>query len=184
LFIALLVAIGAFGVQVHTVVLGARAAKAGAAWAAWWGPAFWSGFALGLLAAAFIGRIKDTAPPLRIGGATLVLGAAAAAAAQGVNEGSLFVLLQLTTGAAWAIYTSVAVRAAMTYGASRGIGSPLGLIFSALAVGVLARAGLTVAGWQGAAWLAWVPTMAFLASGGVLWVFAAGGSRTREATVA
>ena len=70
-----------------------------------------------------------------------------------------------------------AVRAAMAYGASRGIGSPLGLVFSALAVGAVARVLLTVAGWQGAAWLAWMPAVAFATAGAVLLLFALGGRR-------
>lgn len=176
-FIAGLVMLGAFGVQVHTVLLGARAAKAGVAWAAWWAPAFWTGFALGLVVAAFVGRVKETAPPLRIGGAGLVLGALAIVGAQVAAGTAVFAVAQLVAGAAWALFTAVAVRAAMAYGGSRGFGSPLGLIFSALAIAALVRVGLTVLGWQGGAWLAWAPAIAFAASGGVLLLFAWGGAR-------
>jgi hypothetical protein len=183
-FIAALVALGAFGVQVHTVLLGARAAKAGLVWAAWWAPTFWTGFALGLVIAAFVGRVRETAPPLRIGGAGLVLGAFAIVGAQGAADDALFIVAQLAAGATWALFTAVAVRAAMAYGGSRGIGSPLGLMFSALALAALARVGLVIAGWQGGAWLAWVPATAFVLSGGVLLVFALGGARPPEPVAA
>lgn len=171
-FITALVLLGAFGVQVQTVVLGGRATKAGLDWATWWGPAFWIGFALGLVAATLIGRAKETGAPLRAGGAGLALGAAAAVVAQVASSAVVFVLAQGFAGAAWAVFTSVAVRAAMTHGGGRGIGAPLGLIFSALAVAALARVGLTVAGWQGEAWLAWVPAVVFATSGVVLMLFA------------
>ena len=176
-FIAALVAVGAFGVQVHTVLLGVRAAKAGAAWAPWWSPAFWTGFALGLVIAAFVGRVQGTAPPLRIGAASLVLGALAMSGAQVAGDTVLFAIAQLVSGAAWAVFTAVAVRAAMAYGGSLGIGSPLGLIFSALALAALARVALTVVGWQGGDWVTWAPVIAFAACGGVLLLFASGGSR-------
>jgi hypothetical protein len=183
-FIAALVAVGALGVQVHTVLLGSRAAKAGLTWAAWWAPAFWSGFALGLVVAAFVGRVKETAPPLRIGGAGLVLGALAIVVAQAASDAALFLVTQLVAGAAWALFTAVAVRAAMVHGAGRGIGAPLGLIFSALAFAALARLGLVIAGWQGGAWLAWVPAIAFVVCGSVLLVFALGGARSPEPVAA
>lgn len=171
-FITALVLLGAFGVQVQTVVLGGRAAKAGLDWATWWGPAFWIGFALGLAAATLIGRAKETGAPLRAGGAGLAIGAGAVVVAQVAPNAAVFVFAQGFAGAAWAVFTSVAVRAAMTHGGGRGIGAPLGLIFSALAVAALARVGLTVAGWAGEAWLAWVPAVVFATSGVVLMLFA------------
>lgn len=171
-FITALVLLGAFGVQVQTIVLGGRAAKAGLDWATWWGPVFWIGFALGLVVAALIGRRQETAAPLRAGGAGLAIGAVAAVAAQWAPNAALFTAAQGFAGAAWAVFTSVAVRAAMTHGGGRGIGAPLGLIFSALAVAALGRVGLTLAGWQGEPWLAWVPAVMFAASGVVLVLFA------------
>src|SRR5207244_1744247 len=81
-FIAALVVVAGFGVQVHTVLLGARAAKGGFAWAPWWGPAFWIGFALGLAVAATIDRAAANAPPLRTGALGLLLGALALVGAQ------------------------------------------------------------------------------------------------------
>ncbi len=176
-FIAGLVAIGAFGVQVHNVLIGARVAKSGAAWATWWGPTFWTGFALGLVIASLVGRSKETAPPLRIGASGLLGGAVAVVVASMADDAMVFGASQLAAGAAWAVYTSVAVRAAMHYGASRGIGSPLGLIFSALAAGVLARVLLTFSGVQGEPWVGWVPSLAFVTAGAVLLLFALGGQR-------
>ncbi len=173
-FITALVLLGAFGVQVQTVVLGGRAAKAGFEWATFWSPVFWVGFALGLAIATLIGRARpqETAAPLRAGGAGLALGAAAAVVAQMASNTAMFTVAQGFAGAAWAVFASVAVRAAMTHGGGRGIGAPLGLIFSALAVAALARVGLTIAGWQGEAWLAWVPAVVFATSGVVLVLFA------------
>jgi hypothetical protein len=176
-FIAALVVVAGFGVQVHTVILGARAAKQGFAWAPWWAPAFWIGFALGLALAALVSRSLAAAPPLRAGASGLLLGAVALGAAQLAGQAAIFVPAQGVAGAAWALFTSVAVRAAMTYGGSRGIGSPVGLIFSALAVAALARVGLTYAGWQGAEWITWAPAVAYLLSGAVLLLFALGGAR-------
>jgi hypothetical protein len=176
-FIAVLVAVAGFGVQVHTVLLGARVAKEGLAWAAWWAPAFWMGFALGLVIAALIGRAARTAPPLRSGGGGLLLGALALVGAQIAADAAMFALAQLVAGAAWAVFTAVAVRAAMNYGSGGGIGSPIGLIFSALAIGALMRVGLTVAGLQSGPWIAWLPAAAYAVSGGVLLLFALGGAR-------
>jgi hypothetical protein len=183
-FIAALVVIAGFGVQVHTVILGARVAKAGFAWAAWWAPAFWVGFALGLVVAALVGRNKAAtaapAPPLRIGAGGLLIGAVALAVAQAAAQPAVFLPAQAVAGAAWALFTSVAVRAAMAYGGSEGIGSPVGLIFSALAVAALVRVGIALAGLQGAPWLTWVPGLAYLAAGAVLMLFALGGSRRAD----
>jgi hypothetical protein len=176
-FIALLVAVAGFGVQVHTVLLGARAAKDGLAWASWWAPAFWTGFALGLVVAALIGRGTAAALPLRTGASGLLLGALALVGTQLAADTAMFGAAQLVAGAAWALFTAVAVRAAMSYGAGAGIGSPIGLIFSALAVGALVRVGLTVAGLQGGPWIAWVPAAAYVLSGSVLLLFALGGQR-------
>ena len=173
-FIAALIVVAGFGVQVHTVLLGVRAAKQGIAWAQWWGPAFWIGFALGLIVAAFVGRTTATAAPLRTGAAGLLLGALALAGALAAATAELFGLAQLVAGAAWAVFTAVAVRAAMTYGGGRGIGAPLGLIFSALAVAALARVGLTIAGLQTGDWVTWVPAVTYVLSGGVLLLFAFG----------
>ena len=176
-FIAALVAVAGFGVQIHTVLLGARAAKEGFAWASWWAPAFWTGFALGLAVAALIGRAAATTPPLRSGAGGLLLGALALVGAQIAADAALFGVAQLVAGAAWAVFTAVAVRAAMAYGGGAGIGSPIGLIFSALAVAALARVGLTVAGLQGGAWIAWLPAAAYVLSGIILLFFALGGAR-------
>jgi hypothetical protein len=179
-FIAALVVIAGFGVQVHTVLLGARAAKQGLAWAPWWAPAFWVGFALGLALAALVSRSEAAAPPLRAGAGGLLLGALALGTAQFAAQAAIFIPAQAVAGAAWALFTSVAVRAAMTYGGSRGIGSPVGLIFSALAVAALARIGLTTAGLQAGDWVAWIPAAAYLLGGAVLLLFALGGARARD----
>lgn len=173
-FIAGLIVIAAFGVQVHTVILGVRAMKDGLAWGSWWAPAFWTGFALGLAVAAVVGRSKDVAPPLRAGAAGLLAGAAALVIARTASDAAVFAIAQLIAGAAWALFTSVAVRAAMTYGRRHGIGAPLGLIFSALALAALARVGMTVAGMQTGAWLVWVPAATYALSGGVLLLFVLG----------
>jgi hypothetical protein len=176
-FIAGLVAVAGFGVQVHTVLLGARASKEGFAWATWWGPAFWIGFALGLVVAALIGRAAKAAPPLRSGGSGLLLGALALFGAQLAADAAMFGVAQLTAGAAWALFTAVAVRTAMAYGGSTGLGSPLGLIFSALAVAALARVALTLAGLQAGTWIAWLPAATYVLAGAVVLLFAAGGAR-------
>lgn len=181
-FIAALVVLAAFGVQVHTVLLGMRATKDGVAWASWWAPLFWSGFALGLVVAALVGRSKETAPPLRTGASGLMLGAVALIVAQSATSPLLFGAAQLVAGAAWALFTAVAVRAAMAYGGSKGIGSPLGLIFAALAVAALARIGLTLAGLQAGAWVAWLPAATYFVSGAILWSFARGGRRATAAS--
>jgi len=173
-FIAALIVVAGFGVQVHTVLLGVRAAKQGIAWALWWGPAFWIGFALGLIVAAFVGRTTAAAAPLRTGAAGLLLGALALAGALAAATAGRFGLAQVVAGAAWAVFTAVAVRAAMTYGGGKGIGAPLGLIFSALAVATLARVGLTIAGLQTSDWVTWVPAVTYVLSGGVLLLFALG----------
>jgi hypothetical protein len=173
-FIAALIVVAGFGVQVHTVLLGARATKQGIAWAPWWGPAFWIGFALGLIVAALVGRTKASTAPLRVGAGGMLLGALALAGALSAASAELFGLAQLGAGAAWAVFTAVAVRAAMVHGGGKGIGAPLGLIFSALAVAALARIGLTIAGLQTGDWVTWVPAATYVASGAVLLVFALG----------
>jgi hypothetical protein len=180
-FFAALVVVAGFGVQVHTVLLGARATKEGVAWAAWWSPAFWTGFALGLLVAALLGRATVTAPPLRSGAAGLLLGALALVAAQVAGDAIPFGVAQIVAGAAWALFTAIAVRAAMAFGGSEGIGSPIGLIFSALAVAALARLGLTLAGLQAADWVVWLPATAYVASGVLLLLFALSGARATAA---
>lgn len=180
-FIAALVVIAGFGVQVQTVTLGARAAREGFALAAWWAPAFWIGFALGLVVAALVGRGKSEkaapAPPLRIGATGLLAGAVALALTQVTAQPAWFLAAQIVAGGAWAVFTAVAVRAAMAYGGSQGIGSPVGLVFSALAVAAVVRVGLTLAGLQAAPWLPWVPVLAYALAGAVLLLFALGGRR-------
>jgi hypothetical protein len=176
LFIAGLVAVAAFGVQVHTIMLGARVAKTGVEWAAGWTPVFWIGFALGLAVAALIGRAPGAAPPLRAAAQGLLVGALAMGAALAAAHGALFFGAQAVAGGAWALFTAMAVRAALRYGGAQGFGSPLGLIFAALAVGAIVRVALTAAGLHTGAWLAWAPVIAWAAAGGVLWVFASGGS--------
>jgi hypothetical protein len=88
----------------------------------------------------------------------------------------LFLPAQGIAGAAWALFTAVAVRAAMAYGGNRGVGSSVGLVFSALALAALVRVGFVIAGLQAGAVLGWVPALAYLACGAVLLLFALGGA--------
>ena len=179
-FIAALVVIAGFGVQVHTVLLGARAAKAGLLWAPWWSPAFWIGFSLGLIVSAMVGRAAGGTSPLRIGASGLLVGALALIGAQLAADAALFGVSQVVAGAAWALFTAVACKAALTYGGGAGIGSPMGLIFSALAIATLARVLLVYAGLQAGTWVAWLPAIAYVVCGAILLLFALGGSGARE----
>jgi hypothetical protein len=175
-FVAALVALAGFGVQVHTNILGARATRDGLAWAAWWAPVFWTGFSVGLVIAALVGRAAGTAPPLRAGAVGLLVGGVAVGGAQLAPQAALFLPAQGIAGAAWALFTAVAVRAAMAYGGNRGVGSSVGLVFSALALAALVRVGFVIAGLQAGAVLGWVPALAYLACGAVLLLFALGGA--------
>lgn len=134
----------ALAVQLHTVLV-PQSLPGGNPQGMGWAVLFWVGFALGLPAAAWFtargseGLLRWLA--MALGGALIL------AAARGVAA-AWFVPVQLLAGAAWAAMFSLSLAWALGRApGARGVGSTVGLLFSAIAGAAVLRLLTASAGW-------------------------------------
>lgn len=124
----------AFGMQMHTSF---GAASSAAPQAKLWAlPAFWSGFAVGLIPAARATRSDQT---LRWCAGALLAGALAVEGLHRAADLLTFGLVQGLAGAAWAVMLTGALATTLRHGGANGVGSPLGVLLSALSLAAMAR---------------------------------------------
>ncbi|MGJ7493777.1 hypothetical protein ACSFA8_01780 [Variovorax sp. RT4R15] len=153
------------GFQWHTALL---AAASPMPWArSLWVPLFWGGFALGLLIS-----MQLVASPFRMRGGALALWAGALAAPIAVHTGIqvFFLAAQLIAGAAWGMALHTGLGVALARSPAQRLASPVGLVFSALAVAALCRVlivALKLQTWPG--WSA-LPCVAWLIAGLGFWL--------------
>jgi hypothetical protein len=153
------------GFQWHTSLL-ANAAPLPWARAAW-APLFWAGFALGLLLSS---RVLAASPlRLRAVAAALAIGAAAAPLALHATQQATFVPAQLLVGAAWGIVLHTGLSLALARSARQRLATPVGLVFSALALAALCRVAVVALKWQGAPLWTVLPSAAWLAAAFGFW---------------
>jgi hypothetical protein len=162
--IAAVLLLAGLGFQWHTALL---AAASPMPWArSLWVPLFWGGFALGLLVS-----MRLVSSSFRMRGAALGLWVGALAAPVAVHTGipGFFLAAQLMSGAAWGMAMHTGLGVALSRSPARRLASPVGLVFSALALAALCRV-LTVA-LQLQAWPGWsaLPCVAWLAAGLGFW---------------
>lgn len=133
----------ALAVQLHTVLV-PQALPGGNPHGPWWTVLFWVGFALGLPLASWL-TARGSEHLLRWAamalGGVLIL-----AAARGVAA-AWFVPVQLLAGAAWAAMFSLSLAWALGRPGARGVGSTVGLLFSAIAAAAVLRLLTASAGW-------------------------------------
>jgi len=162
-----LVWIAGLGFQWHTTLL-ANASSLPFARSAW-APLFWIGFALGLLLSSrglsslpLPARLRSAASALGVGGGAALLALYAETAAA-------FVPAQLLAGAAWGVMLHTAMSAAMARSAVQRLATPIGLIFSALALAALCRVAVVALKGQGWPLGSVLPCATWLAAGLGLW---------------
>ena len=145
----------ALGMQLHTTLLGDPVYRGAQALGAdLLRPAFWIGFALGLPLAA---RAARSGAALRWAAWAMAAGAVALAAPRLIGLDLVTLAAQPVAGAAWAIAFSTALWTVIERGGPTGAGTPLGLLFSVLAVAALTRLVLGAAGAQGSPLVSWLP---------------------------
>jgi hypothetical protein len=147
----------------------------------WLMPVFWVGFNLLMLPASLLAQ--------RFGGAAVMAGAGVAGAvalyATTVAGGlGPLVAAQFVAGGAWGCVLMSACAAALSLGRTGREGALTGGVFAMLAVAAFGRIAMVMAEvgkmpeYQGL--LAWAPTAAWLAAGGVLVVIAARAARLKR----
>ncbi|MET0207822.1 MAG: hypothetical protein ABW220_02200, partial [Burkholderiaceae bacterium] len=152
------------GFQWHTALL---AAASPMPWArSLWVPLFWAGFALGLMVS-----MRLVTSPLRVRGAALALWAGALAAPIALRTGieGFFFAAQLIAGAAWGMAMHTGLGVALARSPAQRLASPVGLVFSALAVAALCRVLIVALQWQ--AWPGWgaLPCAVWIVAGIAFW---------------
>jgi hypothetical protein len=124
----------AFGMQMHTSFGAASSAVPHAK--LWALPAFSCGFAVGLIPAARATRSDHT---LRWCAGALLAGALAVEGLHRAADLATFGLVQGLAGAAWAVTLTGALATTLRHGGANGIGSPLGVLLSALSLAAMVR---------------------------------------------
>ncbi len=165
LWLVALLWLAGLGFQWHTALL-ANASPLPWARSAW-APVFWVGFAGGLL---FSSRWL-AASPLRLRGAAVALGLGALAALVAVRTTVpiVFVLAQGLAGAAWGVTLHTGLSLALARSAAQRLATPIGLIFSALALAALCRLTVVALKWQTAPGWSVLPCVVWLAAGLGFW---------------
>lgn len=126
----------------------------------WLLPAFWGGFAFGLLGAGPLGNRAGQAPAAAAG---CIGGALALAAAAHAGTPAMLATAHALAGAAWAVCLSNAFGLASAAGRSGAEGRYTGILFSLLALGTLARILLGLSGTPAAlqGGTDWLPVVAW-----------------------
>ena len=158
----------ALGFQIHTALNSApaylRFAKAPDL--EWLMGLFWVGFSVFIMLPG-TGALKRAGPP-----AMLLAATAGGALALGIMPSAstlpMLIAVQLAAGAAWGLITGYALSAAIDAGRSGREGRFTGLIFALLAAAALTRFAIVASGLNKApgvaAWLAWLPAIAWCAA--------------------
>ena len=155
----------ALGFQFHVALNAASQVKrvADASWLPLILPVFWGGFAFGLL---FAGKLGERFGNARAAGLGCVFGALALAGGAEASGVGTVAIAHGFAGAAWALTLACGIGLATSSGRSGAEGRYSGLFFSLLALGTLARIGLSLAGtpqaWQ--AGTDWWPVVAWAAA--------------------
>jgi len=163
--LALCVLAGAFAMQVHTALVPGKLHGLDATLALLWGPVYWIGFAMGLMAGA---RLAQSVQARRGVVLLAVAGAIGLAVAPRSTEPGIFTLLQLSAGLAWAVIFTLALSRALSHGGRGGLASPVGLVFSAIAAAAVLRLLLTAFAIDWAAWATPLAAASALACIGLL----------------
>ena len=166
-WLVMLVWIAGLGFQWHTTLL-SNASPLPFARAAW-APVFWIGFALGLLLSS---RGLASLPlPARLRAAAVALGVGGGAAllALHAESATAFVPAQLLAGAAWGVTLHTAVSTALARSAVQRLATPIGLIFSALALAALCRVSVVALKGQGWPLASVLPCVAWLSAALGFW---------------
>jgi hypothetical protein len=152
----------ALGFQFHVALNAASQIKrvADASWLPLILPVFWAGFSFGLL---FAGKLGERLGNARAAALGCVLGALALAGGTEAGSVGYVAVAHGLAGAAWALTLACGIALATSSGRSGAEGRYSGLFFSLLALGTLARIGLSLAGtpqaWQ--AGTDWWPVVAW-----------------------
>lgn len=128
-------------------------------------PTFWLGFAAGLGIAAFL---KSARRPLLAAGAASLVGALGLVVAHLAPSVAVLVVAQCVAGAAWAVVFSVAIATALARGGPTGAGTPVGLLFSALALAAVVRLGIVGLGLHTSAVIVWIPAITWIVAAALL----------------
>ena len=137
LVLAAAVLLAAVGLQFHsTLALRPLFEGFGVEHLSAWASTLWFGFAAGLLLAK---RVSQRARPLQQAAVALTLGAVLTSAAGLAPTPEVLAILEVLIGAVWAVTMVVALTVALSIGGGRGAGTPLGMIFSALALAIVMR---------------------------------------------
>ena len=158
----------ALGFQIHTALNSAPAYLrfARAQDLEWLMGLFWVGFSVFIMLPG-TGALKQASPP-----AMLLAATAGGALALGIMPSAsnlpMLIAVQLAAGAAWGLITGYALSAAIDAGRSGREGRFTGLIFALLAAAALTRFAIVASGLNKApgvaAWLAWLPAIAWCAA--------------------
>ena len=132
-----------------------------------WTPLFWAGFTLGLL----LSSLRLAAMPMRLRAAAmaLMIGAGASQVALHAMQQAAFVPAQLLVGAAWAVALHTGLSLALARSPSHRLATPVGLVFSALALAALCRVAVVAVQWQGAPLWSVLPSVAWLVAALGFW---------------
>lgn len=153
------------GFQWHTTVL-ANASPLPWARAAW-APLFWAGFALGLSLSSL--RLAKPAMHLRAAAVALAVGAGAALVALNVTHQGAFVAAQLLVGCGWGVTLHTGLSLALARSDMQRLATPVGLVFSALALAALCRVAVVALQWQGTPLWRVLPSAVWLAAALGFW---------------
>jgi hypothetical protein len=143
----------------------------------WLLPVFWIGFNIAMFPAS---RVVKHHGGLIVMGAAGLLGAASVVTAEIAGTLNILIAAQFVAGAAWGCMLMAAVSAALAIGAGGTEGKVTGLVFSALALGTVARMAAVAGGLQKlpdyAPLLHWAPVACWSVAGvGLLVLLAARG---------
>lgn len=119
---------------------------------------FWLGFAVGLLGAARAARMPQA---LRAGTWALAVGTLAMVPSVLWTTYLLALGAQAVAGAAWAIVFTASLVTALSRGGPAAAGTPVGLLFSALACAALMRLTFVALGLSSNSVVEWIPVVAW-----------------------
>lgn len=162
-----LLSLAGLGFQRHTTLV---ASAATLPWArAAWAPLFCIGFALGLLLSSR--ALAPLAPSRRLGTAAdaLAVGGLAALLAGGSLPPVAFVPAQALAGAAWGVTLHTGLSLALSRSSAQRLATPVGLVFSALALAALCRVAVVALQWQGVPACGVLPCLVWLGAALGFW---------------
>ncbi|TWA99573.1 MFS transporter [Bradyrhizobium stylosanthis] len=140
----------------------------------WLMPVFWIGFNIAMFPASLVVKHRGG---LVVMGAAGLFGAVAIVVAELAGSLDTLIVAQFLAGAAWGCMLMSAISAALAIGATGAEGKVTGLVFSALALGTLARMAAVAGGLQKmpeyAPLLHWAPVACWAVAGAGLLVIAA-----------